>query len=134
VPTSAAAAAAAAVGIAQANSLNPAGFALSPPSASLLPPPPIALPPLPPTPESSVNSWRTAGGASSGAGEAAGWTGPAVGVAGAIQQQQELLLLQEEQQQIVVGAQFVTSKDLRVAVEKSLMVNGRGLVCKRVSK
>ena len=35
---------------------------------------------------------------------------------------------------IAVGRQFLTSKELRLAVEKSLMVNGRGLVCKKVSE
>lgn len=35
---------------------------------------------------------------------------------------------------ISVGATFSTSKDLRVAVETSLMVNGRGLICKPVSE
>lgn len=33
---------------------------------------------------------------------------------------------------IAVGRQFLTSKELRLAVETSLMVNGRGLVCKKV--
>ncbi|CAM9393130.1 unnamed protein product, partial [Sphacelaria rigidula] len=31
---------------------------------------------------------------------------------------------------ISVGSTFPTSKDLRLAVETSLMINGRGLVCK----
>lgn len=39
---------------------------------------------------------------------------------------------QPKLQQIAVGSIFMTSKDLRLAVETSLMINGRGLVCKQV--
>ncbi|CAN0107747.1 unnamed protein product [Ectocarpus sp. 4 AP-2014] len=119
--------------------INPAGVALLPSSALLPPPPPLHLalstqpPPTANSPRGagspSANVWRGGAGSAFGGVGQPGAASPPVAATGGTQQPHPQP--QQQQQEIVIGAQFETSKDLRVAVEKSLLVNGRGLVCKR---